>query len=179
MLREQRSFFLAPWAIAFALSCVYGRSLLTGELANVNYTTETDSDAVSPAPDRVLNNMTLDDFEDSKVAPPLPPSTTMPVPSESIEEAANAAAETVLETQCRSRESCADNGVDAVDQDRGDSSSGAAYGSRARPGRAGVTGSRPPLQPAVRAASARGRSTIAVKKQLILDRARARGLNID
>jgi len=28
-LHEQRFFFLAPWAIAFALSCVYGRSLLT------------------------------------------------------------------------------------------------------------------------------------------------------
>ena len=30
MLHGQRFFFIAPWAIAFALSCVYGRSLLTG-----------------------------------------------------------------------------------------------------------------------------------------------------
>ena len=107
--------------------------------------TETDSDAVSPAPDRVLNNGTMDDFEDCTVTPPPPPSTTIPVLSASIEDAANAAAAMVLETQRSSSESCADNGVDAVDAvdgDKGDSSSGAACGSRARRGRAGVTGSR-------------------------------------
>jgi len=30
MLQEQKFFFLASWAIAFALSCFYGRSLRTG-----------------------------------------------------------------------------------------------------------------------------------------------------
>jgi len=39
MLREQRIFFLASWAIALALSCVYGRSLLTVQLTNVINTT--------------------------------------------------------------------------------------------------------------------------------------------
>ena len=141
--------------------------------------TETDSDAVSPAPDRVLNNGTMDDFEDCTVTPPPPPSTTIPVPSASIEDAVSAAAAMVLATQRSSSESCAKNGVDAVNGDKGDSSSGAAFGCRARRGRAGVTGSWPPLPPAVRTASARGRSTIAVKKQLFLDGALGSGLNID
>ena len=35
MLHEQRFFFLASKAIVFTLSCVYGRSLLTGYLTNV------------------------------------------------------------------------------------------------------------------------------------------------
>jgi len=35
MLREQRFFFLASKAIAFALSRVYGRSPFTGYLTNV------------------------------------------------------------------------------------------------------------------------------------------------
>jgi len=39
MLHEQRFFFFASSAIAFALSCVYGRSLLTGSLTNVINTT--------------------------------------------------------------------------------------------------------------------------------------------
>jgi len=60
----------------------------------------------------------MDDFEDCTVAPPPPPPTKMPVPSSSIEDAANAAAEMVLETQCSSSESCADNGSDAVNGDR-------------------------------------------------------------
>jgi len=34
MLSEQRSFFLAHWAIEFALLCVYGRSLSTGLLTD-------------------------------------------------------------------------------------------------------------------------------------------------
>ena len=39
MLHEQRLFFLASWAIAFALSCVYGLSLVTGWFTNVIKTT--------------------------------------------------------------------------------------------------------------------------------------------
>jgi len=39
MLHEQRLFFLASWAIAFALSCVYDLSLVTGWLTNVIKTT--------------------------------------------------------------------------------------------------------------------------------------------
>jgi len=39
MLHEQKFFFLASWAIAFALSCFYGRSLLIGQLTNVINTT--------------------------------------------------------------------------------------------------------------------------------------------
>jgi len=39
MLHEQRFFFFSSWAIACALSCVYGRSLLTGSLISVRNTT--------------------------------------------------------------------------------------------------------------------------------------------
>jgi len=41
MLHEQRFFFLASKAIAFALSRVYGRSLFTGYLTNVMNPTAT------------------------------------------------------------------------------------------------------------------------------------------
>ena len=40
MLHEQRFFFLAPWAIAFALSRVYGRSPFTGYLTDVIHPTQ-------------------------------------------------------------------------------------------------------------------------------------------
>jgi len=39
MLHEQRFFFLASKVIAFALSCVYGRSPFTGYLTNVIHPT--------------------------------------------------------------------------------------------------------------------------------------------
>jgi len=39
MLHKQRFFFLASWAIAIAVSCVYGQSLLTGWLTTVINTT--------------------------------------------------------------------------------------------------------------------------------------------
>jgi len=113
------------------------------------------------------------------VAPALPPSTTMPPPSVYIEDAADGAAAMVKEKQRSSRVSEAVNGGVAVDGDEGDISSDASRGSRARRRRAGVTGYRPFLLPSVHAASARGRSTMAGTKQLLLGRARASGLNID
>jgi len=146
------------------------------------FVTETDSDAGSPAPELEQNNVPIDDFEEYTVAPPPPPPTTMPALSASIEHAASAATALVLATATlrSSSDSYADNGGDAVDGDKGDSFSGAARGSRARRGRAGVSGSWPPLPPTLHAASStRGRSTHAAKKQLFLDRARANGMSID
>ena len=155
---------------------------MSGDEEEARSITETDSDAGSPAPELAPSNVPSEDFEEYTVAPPPPPPTTMPAPSASIEDAASAAAALVLATSTlrSSSDSDADNGGDDVDGDKGDSSSGAARGSRARRGRAGVSGSRTPLPPTLRAASStRGRSRHAAKKQLFLDKARTTGMSID
>ena len=120
------------------------------------------------------------------MAPPLPPPSTLPVPSTSIEDAADAAvALAAAATQGSSSDSGHGNATLPSDESVGASgeheqvSTGGETCGRSHGGRSGVSSSRPPLSPSLRTASDRALSSVASKQRLFMERARIDGLNID